>query len=244
VVQLNRQGYLLLWRWAEGEARKAPLSGVNIRSRALSPDGLFVAQAHNGETELLSVDLAAGQVATVAQFKQPGKVGCLALSRGGRRLCAGSSGGALRVYDTATQAIVCEQKLADTPTHVALAEDGLRVAVFTQRDGLKLIDLATGEQQPLWPSESERVRCMRFTSDGTRLLAGMNDHTARVWAVTDGRPLLVIDFDHSLSGIAWSEERQLLAVAGGVVKLWRCNFGAKMPEFGLKTPEEFKPLPQ
>ncbi len=108
--------------------------------------------------------------------------------------------------------------------------DGQRLVVATQRDGLLLIDLASGEQKSLWPPGANIVRCLRFSSDGRRVLAGLNDRTARMWRVADGRQLLVIEAGHSPQGIAWSEEKQVLATADGSVKLWQCSFEASDAE--------------
>lgn len=56
------------------------------------------------------------------------------------------------------------------------------------------------------------------------LLPDLNDRTARMWRVKDGRQLLVIEAGHSPQGIAWSEKHQLLVTADGTVKLWKCSF--------------------
>jgi WD40 repeat protein len=224
VVQVNRNGYVLAWSPGKAESIKLPLTGVQARSRAVSPEGQVVAESSVDGTIVYGLDLASGKLSERFKHTGSGKAWCLALSSGGERLAAGFWDGTTRVYDVASSQVVFERKLLHTPTHVDLTADGQMLLVFTQRDGLRVIDLSTGEQRALWPPGSEMVRCVRFTSDGTRVIAGLNDRTARMWRVKDGRQLLLIEAGQSPQGIAWSEKQQLLATADGSVKLWKCRF--------------------
>jgi WD40 repeat protein len=132
----------------------------------------------------------------------------------------------VNVHAVPSGEVLFTHRLQHTPTHIDISADGQRIVVATQRDGLLLIDLASGEQTALWPPGANVVRCLRFSADGRRVLAGLNDRTARMWSVADGRQLLVVEAGHSPQGIAWSEERQILATADGAVKLWQCRFQA------------------
>jgi WD40 repeat protein len=245
VVRLAHD-HVLLWKPDETEARKLPLADRPVRSRALAPDGRLIAESSDEGIELSSIDTAAGELKPLVLLPNRngkfGKAWCLAFSAAGQRLAAGFWDGTLRVYDidvgritspsdqTAVGRIgnpfhktVFETKLQHTPTQAALSDDGQHLAAFTQRDGLQLIDLATGEQRPLWSSAGASVFCLRFTPDGRWLLAGCSDRTARVWSVADGRPLLAINAEHSPSGITWIAERRLLITADGTVKVWECE---------------------
>ncbi len=236
IVQVNRHGYLLAWRPGDTASVKLPLTGRHARSRAISPDGLAAAESSDDGTIVYGIDMPSEQrsenssARISAQLSQwlrvvgPGKAWCLALSRRGESLAAGFWDGTVRVYAVPSGDVVWERKLSHMPTHLDLTADGKLLAVYTQRDGLKLFDLNSRVQQSLWPAGSDRVRCLRFSPDGRRVLAGLNDRTARMWRVEDGRQLLVIDAGHAPQGIAWSESRGLLATADGTVKLWKCRF--------------------
>jgi ferric-dicitrate binding protein FerR (iron transport regulator) len=227
LVQVNRKGYVLVWRPCEDHVLKLPFQGTHVRHRALSPDGLMAAQSSDEGTCVYEIDLPNAQFKERLRVPRFGKAWCLALSQQGDRLAAGLWDGTLWVRDVATGEIAFQYRLQHTPTQVDLTADGKKLVVFTQKDGLVLIDLASGVQQSLWPPGSAIVRCLKFSPDGRRVMAGLNDRTARLWDVANGRQVLVVDAGHSPQGIAWSEKRQLLATADGTVNLWRCVFNVK-----------------
>lgn len=222
VVQVNRNGYVLAWKPGEPDALKLPLPGQHTRSRALSPDGLVVAESAERTTRVYRIDLTNQALEPLLTLDHDGKAWCLALSQNVRHLAAGYWDGTVHVYAVPTGEIVLRQKLNHTPTHCDLSGDGRSLVVVTQKDGLLLIDVATGSQKSLWPPGANIVRCLRFSEDGMRVLAGLNDRTARMWNALDGQQLLVVEAGHAPQGIAWSEESQLLATADGTVKLWKC----------------------
>ena len=226
LVQVNRNGYVLAWKPGERQALRLTLSGQHTRSRALSPDGLVVAESADRMTKVYRIDLAKQKLDSLLNLDPIGKAWCLALSQDGQYLAAGYWDGTVHVYSVATGEIVLNRKLTHTPTHCALTSDGRSLAVVTQKEGLLLIDIATGEQKLLWPPGANIVRCVRFSKDGQRLLAGFNDRTARMWNAANGLQVLVVDVGHSPQGIAWSEEDQLLATADGSVKVWKCMLPA------------------
>jgi WD40 repeat protein len=223
LVMVTRGGKVISWRPGAQEALTIPLAGRNTRSRCLSPEGSVVAESSDGATTVYDIDVSGGTLRERRAFTDPGKAWCLALSRQGELLAGGFWDGTVRVIDTRTGEIRWERRLAHTPTHLDLTADGQRLVVFTQKDGIKQIDLATGEQRTLAEPSAGTVRCLRFDPSGRYVLAGLNDRTARMWSVEDGRQLLVIDAGHSPQGIAWSEEEQVLVTADGDVKLWKCD---------------------
>lgn len=224
LVQVNRQGYVLVWKPGNEVAIKLPLQGAHVRSRTVSPDGVAAAVSSAEGTTVYSIDLATRSLHEQLRVVNPRKAWCLALSRQGKHLAAGFWDGTVNVYESPSGKIVFGRKFDHTPTHCDITADGTLLVVVTQRDGLLLIDIATGKQQSLWPAGANIVRCLRFSADGRRLLAGFNDRTARMWNVADGRQMLVVEAGHSPQGIAWFEEQQLLATADGAVKLWKCRF--------------------
>jgi WD40 repeat protein len=223
VVHLNREGQLLIWKIHDNRTRGLRLGGAHPRSHVLSLDGRFTAQSADRSIALFDVIAEKKEIRPTRDISGDGKAWCLAITPDGARLAAGYWDGTTRIYDTATQAVLFNHRLAHTPTVVALTADAQQIAVFSQKDGLLLLSTATGEARQLWPAGHDLVRCLRFSDDGTRLLAGMKDNTARMWSVDDARPLLVIDVEQDVQDIAWCEQQQLLATASGTVKLWKCD---------------------
>jgi len=223
LVEVCRDGYVLAWQPDAQESVKLPLPGKHARSRALSPDGVAVAVSADEGTWVLGIELAKKELYERFHFQGSGKAWCMALSPGGNFLAAGFWDGTVQVYNVERQSLVFERRLSHTPTHIAISSSADQIAVFTQRDGIKTIAIATGRQETLWSPGLVTVRSLKFSDDGIYLLAGLNDRTARMWSTSDGGQLLVIDAGHAPQDIAWSEEKQMLVTADGVVKLWHCT---------------------
>jgi ferric-dicitrate binding protein FerR (iron transport regulator) len=218
----GKLGIVTVWRPGEADAATIALPGHNTRSRALSPDGWHVVESSDDGTYVYRLDPASTEPKPLAELPDKGKAWCLALSDSAEFAAAGFWDGTLRVYRLGAD-VVYEQKLKHTPTRLALSGDGTQLAVFTQKDGLLLIDLATHRQQSLWSAGAAHVTCLCFTPDGRRLMAGLNDRMARVWSVEDGQALTVLDAGHVPHDIAWSAAQSLLATAGGQVNVWECE---------------------
>lgn len=224
VAHIYRNGQMLVWNPQKDDAFSLAIGGEQVRSRAISPDGLYVVESSPEGIRAFALDLKEKRLKSVFFATFPGKAWCLALSKDGERLAAGFWDGTVRVYELATSRVVFERKLQHTPTLLDMTEDGTRIAVFTQRDGLLCIDLPSGEQHLIFSPGLAQARSMQLTPDGKRVIAGMNDQTARMWEVDSGQALLVIEAGHSPQGVAWREEGQILATADGGLKLWKCTF--------------------
>lgn len=242
VARVDRRGVVARWRPGAATAESVTLPQSNVRSFGVSPDGEFVAESGDEATRVYRVHSAPGEpvlrLSTVAEFSTKGKAWCLALAPQARCFAAGFWDGKVTVHridgridggDAAerngegTSTLVFERKLAHTPTHVALAADGASLAVFTQKDGLLVFDVATGERRQIWAPGAASVTCVTFSVDGEHLVAGLSDGTARIWSVADGSAQVVVNVGHVPRDIAWLPTRRLLATANGDVRLWRCE---------------------
>ncbi|MEQ8790388.1 MAG: FecR domain-containing protein [Pirellulaceae bacterium] len=233
LVHINdgKEGAVTCWRPEDKQFTVIPLAGESPRSRALSPDGRFAAESDNAGTHLYALDPKLGRCLPLADLPNRGKAWCLSLSRSAKYVAAGYWDGTVLVHRTTADSetddepsveSVFETRLAHTPIIIALAEDGRRMAVYSRKDGLLLVDLTTGERRLLWAAGSAGVTCVKFAADGERMLAGLGDGTARMWSVADGEALLVIDVGQAPRDIAWSEEQSLFVTASGKVNLWEC----------------------
>jgi len=226
---------LNLWIPGEKEPRLIPLSEHNVRSRAISPDGLHLIESDDNGTRVQRLDLSAARQTPITTLPKNGKAWCLALSQSAQFAAIGVWDGTVRVYDIRSNEaddlnptqilsrLVFEKRLQHTPTQLALSPDGSRLAVFTREDGLLWFDIASAQQHLLWAPGGASATCVKFTPDGAMLLAGLGDGTARLWTLHDNHALIVIDTERAPQDIAWSPQRSLLAVANGDVKLWECK---------------------
>jgi WD40 repeat protein len=242
VARLDRRGVVMRWWPGTATAKSVTLPQSSVRSLTVSPDGEFVAESGDEATRIYRLESAPAEsilrLSTVSEFSTTGKAWCLALTPQARYFAVGFWDGKVTVHrihrrihgddeaqrdGAGTSTLVFERKLAHTPTHIALAADGAALAVFTQKDGLLVFDVATGERRQIWAPGAASVTCGTFSADGDHLVAGLSDGTARIWSVANGNPLVVVNTGHVPRDIAWLPKRRLLATASGDVKLWRCE---------------------
>jgi telomerase protein component 1 len=120
---------------------------------------------------------------------------------------------------------------------LAFSPDGQRVAIWTE-DGYfqNVIDLqAAGRFTELQGLEAE-VRCVRFSPDGRRLLAGCRDGTARIWSAADGALLTCLrDHEGAVTAVAFSADGGLGASAStdGRIRLWDLAQGRLVSSFSF-----------
>ncbi|MDA0284805.1 MAG: FecR domain-containing protein, partial [Planctomycetota bacterium] len=134
----------------ESTARKAKLSSLKARSRALSPDGTFAARSDDDGTHVFAVDPMEARCRKILTLPADGKAWCLAVSRTAKFVAAGYWDGTVRVHElsngNSAQQVVFEEKLQHTPTRLAMTDDGQWIAVTSSKDGLLLINPHTGER--------------------------------------------------------------------------------------------------
>ena len=81
----------------------------------------------------------------------------------------------------------------------ALSPDGRTLAVggyYQPENSIHLISLATGRIERMLKGHTNVVLALAFAPDGRRLASVGFDHTARIWAVNDGRCEQVLPGTH------------------------------------------------
>ncbi len=196
-----------------------------FRHAALSREGRQIALAggnnNKGETAVWQIDSPAGKFHI--QHNVLSKPWTVALSDNSGFLALGRWNGLIEVYDSSTQQEIRRVKINATPRPLAITNDGHRVAAYTNKEGLVLLD---GEQQTqLWPHSGVRVAVLRFSPGGEYLLAGMDDGLVRIWSTASGEPLLVLETGETrVLGLELSADLTTLLTLGRgeSVKIWNC----------------------
>lgn len=212
----------------------ASFRGTNA---VLSRDGasLLVAATNNGlpTNEALLYDVPTGVALQV--FKHPGgRVNALAISADQTSVATATIGTPeVRVWDARTGALVRAIPQAGSPTGVAFAPDGTRVAVAIGRCGgfqptasqkrAHVFDMRTGNEVLVLSGHASCLTAIEFSPDGFHILTGSEDHTAKLWDATSGAEIRtfahhvdqVLDVSFSPDGA-----RVLAGSSDGTATLW------------------------
>src|SRR5262249_15991956 len=146
-----------------------------------SPDGKTMA-FRDGETRKAHLwDVDAGrEIATLPRMAN----GCL-FSPDGRTLVTGGYRDMLHLWDAATGRPLraCEGRVGNGTYPLCFSADGKRLASWTEGSdrGIRLWDVDRGTELRPFGGHQFDVSALGFSADGTKLVSGGDDRTARVW---------------------------------------------------------------
>ncbi|MFN8503562.1 AAA family ATPase [Kouleothrix sp.] len=197
--------------------------GDDIYSLAFSPDGSR---------------LIAGQRSGVAMWDarthqplgpplyQSGFVNSVAFRPDGRAFAAGSSTGAVTLWDASANPPAAKTLVggrAETYA-IAVSPDGRLAAVGTRASTIQLWDLAAGQPVGLpLVGHTKFVNALAFSADGAWLASGGGDNTVLLWNVATGQAILSFSgHTAEINGVAFSPDGKLLASASSdsTIRLW------------------------
>ncbi|KAJ5992489.1 hypothetical protein N7451_008213 [Penicillium sp. IBT 35674x] len=154
----------------------------------------------------------------------------VAFSPNGRLLASGSHDDTVRLWNTATGALM--ETLDDHSVSVwsvAFSPDGRLLASGSHDGTVRLWNTATGAIQETLEGHSGLIRSVAFSPDGRLLASGSYDKTVRLWKTTRGALQETLD-DHSnsVTSVAFSHDGRLLASGShdDTVRLWDTETGA------------------
>ena len=135
----------------------------------------------------------------------------VAFSPDSTRIATGSKDHFVRVWDARTgserQRVKCE---AGPVNGVAFTPDGTRL-VFACGSKAAVVDAGSGKSLVELAGHTDEVSSVAVSADGTRIVTGSDDHTARVWSAADGAPVA------TLSGHTGSVSAVAISADGGLV---------------------------
>jgi WD40 repeat protein/serine/threonine protein kinase len=207
----------------EGNAGLVLGASERLRAWSVSKDGLCITDLENGEQRTLPIVPERVHFVTVAQTRRGLLVVALVeqsridlLDETGRTLCR------MEVPD------------ANRPELVAISPDGTRLACRRgegEWDRLLVFDTSSGKRASVCEGHRDNVWALAFSPDGTRLVSGGEDGTARVWDVATGK-LLATCQGHSskVIGVAFSPDGLRVVTASGdaTVRQWEAATGREV----------------
>jgi WD40 repeat protein len=195
---------------------------ARVDGLVLAPDGTWLGI---GQGKSVTVwDLAKGE----RRARMPelaGGVKCVALSRDGKWLAAGSADQTLKLFDAAaakeqlnfaghTGMLTALTFSADGKVLIAAAGDPNPYHFIVE---LKLWDTATGKHLADLPGLKSPVYSLALSPDGKTLVTGSYDHTVKVWDVATRKERAGFDGEVGIvTAVAFSPDGGLLALGGSV----------------------------
>jgi WD40 repeat protein len=195
---------------------------------AFSPDGKHLASAC--DQSVLVWDIATQQQIRVLKgHASHGPRPCVAFSRDGRQVAAGSQDGTVSVCDAATgEETLTLRDQARGVASVAFSPDGRRLASASGDGTVHIWDAAIRQKALALEGHTAQVHGVAFSPDGRWLGSAGQDGTVRVWDAATGQEARTLTgHTNGVSGVAFSPDGHSLASAGmdGTVRVWDAATG-------------------
>jgi serine/threonine protein kinase len=197
------------------------LIGLGVASAAVGMQDKFPAVERRGGSTVLSQP---PEPAPVIQLKgHNGTITGIAFAGDGKWIVSTGADGTIKVWDTASRALVRTLELDAGPA-TAIATEGRR-AVTGHRDGTVVLwDLETGDKLASYKRSDASIWSVAFTGDPERFAASSHDWTVMLFdARTRSAPVQLLEgHDSAVQALTYSQASHLLVsgAADRTVKLW------------------------
>jgi WD40 repeat protein/formylglycine-generating enzyme required for sulfatase activity len=94
----------------------------------------------------------------------------------------------------------------------------------------RLLDVVTGNQLQVLHGHTDQLNCACFSPDGTQVLTGSNDRTARLWDVATGKELQRYVSLTPVNFVCFSPDGRRVLTGSNVVQLWDAQSGMKLQQ--------------
>ena len=211
-------------------AVKGPVTAV-VNSLVASPDGHWMATAHDGYVTLRSL----GKDAESRRWEHQGNVNSVAFSSDSQLLvaAAGEPGlvGNIRIWNVTQGNLVREiQGHRDSIYSARLSPDGNMLATAGYDRLIKLWDTSTGQELRTLKGHNGAVFELSFRRDGKVLASASADRTVKLWDVATGQRLDTLNqATKELYTVVFSPDGTRVA-AGGVdhrIRVWEVSPSAR-----------------
>jgi WD40 repeat protein len=228
-------GTAIAWDTATGEALfnfSGQANVLGVDSIAASPDGKHLATGEF-DTTLRVWDAATGSP-LLTLFGHSSQIVSVAFSPDGKRLASGSEDGTVRIWDALTgQELLTLAGHTSGVLSVAFSLDGNRLYSTGRDETVKIWDVSpsAGSDWLNLTGHTGRVFGVTYRPDGQRLATWSYDGTVKVWDTSNGKLLLTISVEDSMSGgnADYSPDgKRLVIVTGKRARTFDAESGAEL----------------
>lgn len=215
-----------VWRTDTNENWKTfDAHGLKVFDLDASPDGLRIASASTDRT-IRIVNVKDPKQFTICEGHSA-EVRSVCFSPDGAHLVSASSSGEIYVWNPDSGDLLSKIK-GKVNDQISLDVDphSDMIVVAGERDAVDLFRIATGQHLRSLSVESDKggfVRCVRFSPDGTQVIAGGDRKMIRIWDVkTSELRTTITGHTDTITSVQMSAngDRILSASLDGTVRLW------------------------
>jgi WD40 repeat protein len=162
-------GYIRLYRAADGRPLWQFDEGANVDAVAFSPDGRFIASGALDNTARV-LDVRDGR--EQSRLKHDGRVFAVAFSPDGRYVATGNDDLTARVFRVESGAELARFIPGSPPGKIAFSKDGNYVGTGWGRGGVFGVEAGEEESEKQFPSKYLNLMALSFTPDGRQYTVG------------------------------------------------------------------------
>ncbi len=192
---------------------------------------LVVWQAYLQGVSLREVNFAHADLAKSVFSDSFSSIFAVALSPNGERLAAGTAGGEVRLWDTAsTKPIYTMRGHTEWVRSIAFSPDGNTIASGSEDQTIRLWDANSGECLRTLQEHESRVYSVVFSPDGKTVASGSADQTIRLWDTSTGKCLKTLqEYENGsrVYSVTFSPNGKIVASGNEdqTVRLWDVSTG-------------------
>jgi WD40 repeat protein len=203
----------------------------DLTAIAIRPDGTEIATGGTDQ-KIRLWNLADGNIRDEIAVTDP-KILAIAYSPDGTSLAVAGLNDIVTIYDhDSKQAIRSWNAGLGQISSLSFNSDGSRLGAGTlDANNAKIFDSNTGKETLTLSGHTNNPVSIAFNTDGTRIVTGGRDSTARLWEATSGRLLLTLNGHTStVTSAHFSPDGQLIVTSSrdGTIRVWDAVTGKEI----------------
>ena len=140
-------------------------------------------------------------------------VSSVAITSDDSKIVSGSIDNTIKVWDlNSGELLNTLERHYSTVNSMAISSDNSKIVSGSGDNTIKVWDLNSGELLNTLEGHSSSVNSVAITSDNSKIVSGSWDKTIKVWDLHQGKYYLSNKFDASISSIAFSKSKNLMAL--------------------------------